>query len=566
MAKPERRGTRPAHGVPLATLATKPLSFVASKSSVDPALADLFASSLGPVRAPPKSRYTAEAKASKGALDIDDEDLGEVDDEASEPNSGSDPDSQSSVDTGTPEPILSNDLNSPIEKQNRKRKRKDQQEDLEDLYMRRLAEEEAKDERVRGAERGNKRQRTAVKNADGRQSKDGDTTMEDASSGDESMENGGPASAHGIPLHETLAATEEETGFEKSSRTVFLGNVSSLAITSKSDKKTLLSHLSSFLPSLTPDPSASHKVESLRFRSTAFSTAAIPKKAAFVRKELMDATTKSTNAYVVYSTALAAREAVRQLNGTVVLDRHLRVDGVAHPAKTDHRRCVFVGNLGFVDDESLMNAGDDGKKKRNKPPGDMEEGLWREFGKVGTVESVRVVRDPKTRVGKGFAYVQFTEPNAVEAALLYNDKKFPPMLPRKLRVTRAKHINKAASANKSTKPLFTATNPTRPSNRIYTPKPNPQTQSLYGRASKLLGRAGAAKLRVSTRDAAKEREKCANVAGASEMTVFEGYRAKAGANPTGMKPSGGSGKKKGGKDRVRRTARAAAWKSKGGKK
>jgi nucleolar protein 12 len=83
------------------------------------------------------------------------------------------------------------------------------------------------------------------------------------------------------------------------------------------------------------------------------------------------------------------------------------VDGVAHPAKTDHRRCVFVGNLGFVDDESLLDQGGENERKRSKIPSDIEEGLWRQFGKAGTVESVRVVRDEKTRVGKGFAYVQF---------------------------------------------------------------------------------------------------------------------------------------------------------------
>ena len=51
--------------------------------------------------------------------------------------------------------------------------------------------------------------------------------------------------------------------------------------------------------------------------------------------------------------------------------------------------------------------GETKKKKRNKVPSDIEEGLWRTFSKVGKVENVRVVRDPKTRVGKGFAYVQF---------------------------------------------------------------------------------------------------------------------------------------------------------------
>ena len=36
--------------------------------------------------------------------------------------------------------------------------------------------------------------------------------------------------------------------------------------------------------------------------------------------------------------------------------------------------------------------------------------------------------------------MQFTDENAVEAALLMNEKKFPPMLPRKLRVMRARKM------------------------------------------------------------------------------------------------------------------------------
>ena len=183
-----------------------------------------------------------------------------------------------------------------------------------------------------------------------------------------------------------------------------------MTIQSKASRRTLLDHLGSFLPELSSDQE--HKVVSLRFRSTAFADASLPKKAAFVKKDLLDATTKSTNAYVVYSTQIAAREAVKRLNATVVLDRHLRVDSVAHPSKVDHRRCVFVGNLGFVDDESNIQANEEEqghakKQKKSKPPSDVEEGLWRQFSTAGIVQSVRVVRDRATRVGKGFAYVQF---------------------------------------------------------------------------------------------------------------------------------------------------------------
>ena len=211
-----------------------------------------------------------------------------------------------------------------------------------------------------------------------------------------------------VPKHETEIAHDSE--LEKSRRTVFLSNVSSEAIKSKTAYKTLMTYLSSFLGDL-PTSKPPHRIDSLRFRSVAFESVGIPKKASFATKELKDSTTKATNAYIVYSSEQAARKACQKLNGTVVLDRHIRVDSVAHPAKEDHRRCVFVGNLGFVDDESGIDsaqAAEQGRKPRKrKESADVEEGLWREFGKVGTVENVRVIRDKKTRVGKGIAYVQF---------------------------------------------------------------------------------------------------------------------------------------------------------------
>jgi nucleolar protein 12 len=301
-------------------------------------------------------------------------------------------------------------------KPERKRKRKAEEEDLEGKYMQKLAKEEEKEEEERKAERRLKRQRMmAAQDPDmSEESEDLDSDSDKASaagseSGSEEETRVTRVTPADVPLHESLAPSKDSLELEKATRTVFLANVCTSAITDKSAKKTLLAHMGSFLSTL-PEPLAGkpdHKVESIRFRSTAYAGTALPKKAAFAKKELMSATTKSTNAYVVYSTAFAAREAVKKLNGTMVLDRHLRVDGVAHPAKTDHRRCVFVGNLGFVDDESMLDQGGENERKRSKIPSDIEEGLWRQFGKAGAVESVRVVRDEKTRVGKGFAYVQF---------------------------------------------------------------------------------------------------------------------------------------------------------------
>lgn len=278
------------------------------------------------------------------------------------------------------------------EKKERKRKRKqrDEYDDLESKHLQKLAKDDA--EPV------------------GKRRKGEDGAEAPAKEGDAS-EGGDDEEEESIPVHESLA-DPAASDLEQASRTIFLSNVSAEAITSRQAKKTLLAHLASVLDKSATPPQT---VQSIRFRSTAYATAAIPKRAAFIKKSVMDATTKSTNAYAVYSTASAVRAAVAKLNGTVVLDRHLRVDSVAHPAAVDHRRCVFVGNLGFVDDESILasKTDEDGKevtekKKRTKAPMDVEEGLWRVFGnEAGKVESVRVIRDPVTRVGKGFAYVQF---------------------------------------------------------------------------------------------------------------------------------------------------------------
>jgi nucleolar protein 12 len=261
------------------------------------------------------------------------------------------------------------------------------------------------------------------------------------------------------PQHESLSSSfpvnASET--EKSRRTVFLGNVSIEAIKSKSARKVLLNHLSSSLYKLEPTDTL-HKIESLRFRSTAFATGVGPKRATYAKKELMEETSHSTHAYVVYTTEAAAQRSATSLNGTVVLDRHLRTDLVARPADIDHRRCVFVGNLGFVDEEMVETEAESGikeRKRKRKQPADAEEGLWRTFSKAGKLESVRVIRDKSTRIGKGIAYVQFHDENGVEAALLYNDKKFPPLLPRKLRVTRArrrKNISTPSSGLKDRSP------------------------------------------------------------------------------------------------------------------
>lgn len=495
---------------------------------------------LGPVQPPPKSRYQhlpRQRAAEKSGKDEDedenedeDEDENDAtlsslsDDDAEQSDADMDADSDEEADASMGEDE-SEDEAAPArdqhsipdgapEQSNKKRKRNAKEEDLEEIYMQKIAREEAKDE-----EKRMKKRKTEAAEATGKAEE----------SEDESFT---------IPKHETLvgaSATADEV--EKAARTVFLGNVSNEAISSKTAEKQLKQHLASFIADLA-DNKPPHKVESIRFRSTAFS-GPLPKRAAFAKKELMDSTTKSTNAYAVYSTKMAAREAVKRLNGTVVLGRHLRVDSVAHPAKVDHRRCVFVGNLGFVDDESKSpNADEDQPKKKNKPPSDVEEGLWVQFSKAGKVESVRVPRDAKTRVGKGFAYVQFEDQNAVEAALQFNDQKYPPLLPRKLRVTRAR-AEKKKKERKGTAPPPSKSDESAPKG-AYKPKISAEEKSQGGRAKAMLGKASKYK--------------------SAESFVFEGHRASSKQGTSGLKLGG---KKKGPNGRK---SRSKAWKASGGKK
>ncbi|KAK6001825.1 hypothetical protein QM012_002315 [Aureobasidium pullulans] len=544
---------------------TQKASALAAAEKLDPTISSLFANSFGAAKPihtefptqPTRSTKKAESEDEEEGAD-NDEELSELDDDELDAVDADDDDEvevQAEDDSDVEVPDVKEAqaaAQAALESNNRKRKRKDKQPELEDVYMDKLDREEKKAIAKSKEDRTSKRQKTETK--DPKDSDDSDNEEEDseAAEGADAMEMSPP------PLHETLEP-DNDSDLVKAQRTVFLGNVSAEAITSKTAKKTLMRHLESFFEDIA-DPEKgqpAHSVESLRFRSTAYSSA-IPKKAAFAKKEIMVETTKSTNAYAVYSSNALAREAARRLNGTVVLDRHLRVDEVAHPAKTEPRRCVFVGNLGFVDDESNIDKANaeegKGTRKGNKTPSDVEEGLWRTFSTCGKVESVRVPRDPQTRVGKGFAYVQFTEENAVEAALLLNEKKFPPMLPRKLRVTRAKTIKRNVKPGSNAVKAPGATN-----KGIYNPKADPVMQSNMGRAGKLLGRAAAAQV-----------QKGKPIGGAPqgfktpESFIFEGHRAKAGSGKSGLK-LGGSGKKKG-KPRTRSSNRAAAWKAGGGKK
>ena len=146
------------------------------------------------------------------------------------------------------------------------------------------------------------------------------------------------------------------------------------------------------------------------------------------------------------------------------------------------------------------------------------------------------------------------------------------MLPRVLRVVRAKAVRKTALASQQSHTKSSKQKPSKP--QIYNPKTPSEEASLHGRAGKLLGKAGAAQLKKGKvtgangmvmgkrGDGAKAIE---GIAKTPEAIVFEGYRASAkNGRPKDLKMGGkGKGKKR---PTGRAAKRTSAWKSSGGKK
>lgn len=235
---------------------------------------------------------------------------------------------------------------------------------------------------------------------------------------------------------------------EKAQRTIFVGNVPTEVITSRDTYKRFKKLFSLENKDIT--------IQSIRFRSISFDEP-LPRKIAFARQSFHK-DRHSINAYIVYSKSDGISKICEKFNGYVFESRHLRVDSVAHPAPHYKQKSIFVGNLDFEEDE---------------------ESLWTHFGPVGDIDYVRIVRDSKTNLGKGFAYVQFKELESVSKALLLNDKPMKSIHSgknRKLRITRCKNIKSKFNNDNSNKIL------------------NEQQKTKLGRAKKILNKADRATL------------------------------------------------------------------------
>ncbi|CAH1763449.1 6445_t:CDS:2 [Entrophospora sp. SA101] len=142
---------------------------------------------------------------------------------------------------------------------------------------------------------------------------------------------------------------------EQSERTIFIGNLP-VSVIQKENFKKLKSQFSIF-----------GKIESIRFRSIAFSEP-LPRKISFITKKLHPKR-DILNAYILYKEKSSVEDSLL-MNAKIFMDKHIRVDSVANPQA-------------------------------------QEEELWQHFKNCGDIDYVRIVRDAKTNLGKGFAYIQF---------------------------------------------------------------------------------------------------------------------------------------------------------------
>ncbi|KAG8687315.1 hypothetical protein FRC08_012048, partial [Ceratobasidium sp. 394] len=348
---------------------------------------------------------------------------------------------------------------------------------------------------------------------------------------------------------------EDETPEQRDARTIFIGNLPASAANNSARKalhKHILSHLVSAYPnspkptiessrfrsiafktptsklpsdalstSKSPKPPTSehHRVRAAEWRATqnpqegshkTFQTPAQKKKTAFITGALHDSTSSSASAYVVFAypapvegkEALwdpveAAARAVKACNGTVFMDRTLRVDRVRPKGatvgaegvdgvedKADPRTMVFVGNLDFEvhedalrelfeklvekerrattaeaagskaednDEEEDESSDEDSEGDESEDDSDSEPSqpskptqpnqpntLTTQPGHQW-VKSVRIIRDKDTQLGKGFAYVQFYDRASADEILAMEPGTIK-LAKRKLRIQRCKTL------------------------------------------------------------------------------------------------------------------------------
>ncbi|XP_065171564.1 RNA-binding protein 34-like [Atheta coriaria] len=167
-------------------------------------------------------------------------------------------------------------------------------------------------------------------------------------------------------------------------RTIFVGNIK-IGL----QKKLVIKHFKKY-----------GVVESVRFRSVAVENPMLGKKLS-IQKNKLHAQRTTCNAYVRFANVESAQKAVEGENGKEFYGLHMRVTmSCTKSLSYDNKKTLFVGNLSFKAEE---------------------EALWTAFASCGEIESVRIVRDKRTNVSRGFGYVNFKSPDSVQLAMEMGD-------------------------------------------------------------------------------------------------------------------------------------------------
>ncbi|XP_044264947.1 RNA-binding protein 34 [Tribolium madens] len=164
------------------------------------------------------------------------------------------------------------------------------------------------------------------------------------------------------------------------------------------------------------------KVEAVWIRGVPVADPKISKKVAIIKKKFHP-DRKSFHGYVRFETRDEAIKST-EADGVLYKEHHLRVNMSDAKDKPDENKAIFIGNLSFYAEE---------------------DDLWKTFESCGPISSVRIVRDKKTGVGKGFGYVNFKNSDSVTLALEMENVK---LKDRELRISLC-NLN-AAKKNKKT--------------------------------------------------------------------------------------------------------------------
>ncbi|KHJ40816.1 hypothetical protein D918_09100 [Trichuris suis] len=192
-------------------------------------------------------------------------------------------------------------------------------------------------------------------------------------------------------------------------RTVFISN-----LPADITKRELLKLVKEFGP-----------VETVRLRSCIPKDPKVPKRVAVIKGELVG----RINAYIRFKEESSVEKSLSlYANGSQVSDHHIFVDSCLSKRIYEKKRSVFVGNLPF--DVT-------------------EDQLYEHFVDCGEINAVRVVRDKKYGLGKGFGYVVFRNASSILLALKLHGSQMGRREIRVFKIESTVGENSSSSRNKA---------------------------------------------------------------------------------------------------------------------